>query len=178
VFGCCGFLSFSLVFCLFGGRLETTLYIHFTRRWVKSRRHSSAPREKKNKRAGKVRHSSQSGLWGVCGVYQQACPVDHLRLAYDWASPLSRNVYRLFAATSLRSAPAGTRRRLRPPLRLVYAGREAEKPNASVAAQILSHRLRQPVHEGCLACCRRFISLEMAVAPPAALPTSPPSCRT
>jgi hypothetical protein len=68
VFGCCGFLSFSLIFCLLGGRLETTLYIHFIRRWVKSTRHSSARREKKNKKkAGKVRHSSLGGFVGsVC----------------------------------------------------------------------------------------------------------------
>jgi hypothetical protein len=60
VFGCCGFLSFSLVFCLLGGRLETTLYIHFIRRWVKSRRHSSAPRKSGRKKKGrKERHSSQ-----------------------------------------------------------------------------------------------------------------------
>jgi len=60
VFGCCGFLSFSLVFCRFGGRLETTLYIHFIRRWVKSTHHSSAPRKSKDeKKAEKVRHSSQ-----------------------------------------------------------------------------------------------------------------------
>jgi hypothetical protein len=45
VFGSCGFLSFSSVFCRFGGRLGPTLYIHFTRRWVKARRHSSALRE-------------------------------------------------------------------------------------------------------------------------------------
>jgi len=60
VVGSCGFLSFSVVFCKFGGRLETTLYIHFTRRWVKARRHSSASR--KNERRGrgeKERHSSQ-----------------------------------------------------------------------------------------------------------------------
>ncbi len=49
-----------MVFCLLGGRLETTLYIYFTRRWVKARRHSSAPCEKKNeKKGGKERHSSQ-----------------------------------------------------------------------------------------------------------------------
>jgi hypothetical protein len=45
MFGCCGFLSFSLVFCLFGGRFETTLYIYFIRNWVKSTCHSSASRE-------------------------------------------------------------------------------------------------------------------------------------
>jgi hypothetical protein len=60
VVGCGGFLSFSLVFCLLGGRLETTLYIHFTRRWVKSTRRSSAPRESKDeKKGGRERHSSQ-----------------------------------------------------------------------------------------------------------------------
>jgi hypothetical protein len=60
VFGCCGFLSFSLVFCLLGGRLETTLYIHFTQRWVEARRHSSASRENEDeKKGGKERHSSQ-----------------------------------------------------------------------------------------------------------------------
>jgi hypothetical protein len=63
VFGCCGFLSFSSVFCKFGGRFEASLYIHFIRRWVEARRHSSAPREKKNeKKGGKERHSSQLGL--------------------------------------------------------------------------------------------------------------------
>ncbi len=91
MFGCCGFLSFSLIFCLLGGRLGTTLYIHFIWRWVETRRHSSVSRRKKRERkGGKVRHSSQCrapGLGGVCGVYQQASPVDRLRLAYDWTSP-------------------------------------------------------------------------------------------
>jgi len=60
VVGCCGFLSFSLVFCLLGGRLETTLYIHFTQRWVKSTRHSSASRESEDEKKGwKERRSSQ-----------------------------------------------------------------------------------------------------------------------
>jgi hypothetical protein len=60
VVGCCGFLSFSLVFCLLGGRLEASLYIHFIRRWVKARRHSSAPREnKREKKGGEARRSSQ-----------------------------------------------------------------------------------------------------------------------
>jgi hypothetical protein len=58
--GCCGFLSFSLVFCLLGGRFEASLYIHFIRRWVEARRHSSAPRKNKNEKKGeKERHSSQ-----------------------------------------------------------------------------------------------------------------------
>jgi hypothetical protein len=65
VLGSCGFLSFSLVFCLFGGRLEASLYIHFIRRWVKSTRHSSAPREGEDKKkGGKVRRSSQLGFVG------------------------------------------------------------------------------------------------------------------
>ncbi len=51
--GCCGFLSFSVVFCWLGGRLETTLYIHFIQRWVKSRRHSSARREDEGEKSGK-----------------------------------------------------------------------------------------------------------------------------
>jgi hypothetical protein len=64
VFGCCGFLSFSLVFCEFGGRLETTLYIHFTRRWVETRRRSSAPRESEDEKKGeKERHSSQLAVF-------------------------------------------------------------------------------------------------------------------
>jgi hypothetical protein len=85
VVGSCGFLSFSSVFCKFGGRLGPTLYIHFTRRWVKSRRHSSALREnEREKKAEKyaILRSADAGLAeGVCGVYQQACPVDGLRLA-------------------------------------------------------------------------------------------------
>jgi hypothetical protein len=51
--GSYGFLSFSSVFCKFGGRFETTLYIHFTRRWVKSRRHSSAPRKGEDEKKGR-----------------------------------------------------------------------------------------------------------------------------
>jgi hypothetical protein len=132
MFGCCGFLSFSLVFCRFGGRLETTLYIHFTRRWVEARRHSSASRRKKRERkGGKVRHSSQCrapGLGGVCGVYQQACPVDGLRLAYDWTSPLWRRAYT--ASSPLRlCARSLSQPSLRPPQR-AYAGRESEQADA------------------------------------------------
>ena len=65
MFGSCGFLSFSLVFCLLGGRLETTLYIHFIRRWVETRRHSSASRENEDeKKAGRcaVLRSADRGL--------------------------------------------------------------------------------------------------------------------
>jgi hypothetical protein len=37
---------------MFGGRFEITLYIHFIRRWGKSTRHSSAPRENENEKKG------------------------------------------------------------------------------------------------------------------------------
>jgi len=52
MFGSYGFLSFSSVFCKFGGRFETTLYIHFIRNWVKTRCHSSAPREAEDEKKG------------------------------------------------------------------------------------------------------------------------------
>jgi hypothetical protein len=68
VFGSCGFLSFSSVFCKFGGRFEASLYIHFTR-WVKSRRHSSASRKsEREKKGGKERHSSQCRTPGLSVV--------------------------------------------------------------------------------------------------------------
>jgi uncharacterized membrane protein len=79
VFGCCGFLSFSLVFCMFGGRFEASLYIHFTQRWVKSRRHSSASREKKNEKKAEKNAILRSAerrvlalLWGF-GVVGSEC---------------------------------------------------------------------------------------------------------
>jgi len=61
--GSCGWLlwvfKFSLVFVFFGGRLETTLYIHSIQRWVETRRHSSASRESEDeKKDGEARHSS------------------------------------------------------------------------------------------------------------------------
>jgi hypothetical protein len=65
VFGCCGFLSFSLVFCRFGGRLETTLYIHFTQRWVKSRRHSSALRRNENEKKAEKYAILRSAAWRI-----------------------------------------------------------------------------------------------------------------
>jgi hypothetical protein len=55
VFGSCGFLSFSSVFCRFGGRCEASLYIHLIRNWVKSRRHSSALRESEDEKKAKKR---------------------------------------------------------------------------------------------------------------------------
>ncbi len=129
------FLSFSLVFCRFGGWLGTTLYIHSTRRWVKARRRPSASRESEDERKGGEGAPffavSTPGLGGVCGVYQQARPVDGLRLA--WAGPLPRSVYRL----SDRGYGSPPRfcvwRRLRPPLRpsrRAYAGRETERADA------------------------------------------------
>ncbi|MFZ8842267.1 MAG: hypothetical protein ACO2PM_25725 [Pyrobaculum sp.] len=66
-----------------------------------------------------------------------------LRLAYDWASTSGGGRVRLDG-----SPPRLCAWRLsQPPLRLVYAGREAEKPNASVATQILGRRLHQSVHK-------------------------------
>jgi hypothetical protein len=65
VFGCCGFLSFSLIFCLLGGRLETTLYIHFTRRWVKSTRHSSARRKGEDEKRAEKNAILRSWQFGV-----------------------------------------------------------------------------------------------------------------
>jgi hypothetical protein len=53
VVGSCGFLSFSLVFCKFGGRFETTLYIHFIRRWVISTRHPRRSEERKEREKAK-----------------------------------------------------------------------------------------------------------------------------
>ncbi len=110
-------------------------------------------RKEKREKSGKERHSSQLAVW---------------------RRVVNRPVQST-ASASLGPAPSGVAytvssppRLSRPPLRLAYAGREAEKPNASVATQIRGRRLHQPVHEGCRACCRRFIPLEMAVAPPAA----------
>ncbi len=111
--GFCGFLSFSLVFCLLGGRFETTLYIHFTRRWVKSKRHSSAPRI-----SGRGRKDGKGTPFfavGLCGV---GLPAGQARLTVS-ALP--------------GPAPSGrgrTPRLSQPPLRLVYAGRETEQADA------------------------------------------------
>ncbi len=54
------------------------------------RRSAKTKTRKKRKRAPFFAVPS-AGLGGVCGVYQQACPVDGLRLA--WASPLPCNAY-------------------------------------------------------------------------------------
>jgi len=70
MFDCCGFLSFSLVFCKFGGRLEASLYIHFIGNWVKSRRHSSASREDEDeKKAEKnaILRSAERWVRRCCG---------------------------------------------------------------------------------------------------------------
>jgi hypothetical protein len=40
-----------------------------------------------------------AGLGGLCGVYQQACPVDRLRLA--WAGTLWRGAYTAFSPLRL-----------------------------------------------------------------------------
>ena len=165
--GCGGFLSFSLVFCGLGGRLGPTLYIHFIRRWVEARRHSSAPRESEGEKKAErcaILRSAERRAWGACVEFINR-PVQLTASASPGPAP-SRVAYTAFSPLRLCAW-----RRLRPPLRLswrAYARRETEKPNAPVAAQVCGCRLRQPVHEGCPACCRRFISLEMAVAPPAA----------
>ncbi len=53
------------VFCRFGGWLETTFYIHFTRRWVEARRRSSASREKKDEEKAEKNAILRSwALWG------------------------------------------------------------------------------------------------------------------
>jgi hypothetical protein len=76
VFGSCGFLSFSSVFCKFSCRFEASLYIHFIRRWVGARRRSSARREKKKQEKSEEGAPffavPSAGLGGVCGVYRQA----------------------------------------------------------------------------------------------------------
>jgi len=93
-----------LVFCLLGGWFETTLYIHFTRRWVKSRRHSSAPRESEDEKKAEKRAVLRS--WRFCRgrVCQRGGPVQLTTSASRtyWASPLSRNAYTasLTAATA------------------------------------------------------------------------------
>jgi len=93
--GCGGFLSFSLVFCRFGGRLETTLYIHFTRRWVETRRHSSAPRESEDEKKAEKRAVLRS--WRFCRgrICQRGGPVQLTTSASHtyWTSPLSRSAY-------------------------------------------------------------------------------------
>jgi hypothetical protein len=57
VFGSCVFLSFSLVFCLLGSRFEASLYIHFTQRWVKSTRRSSARRGSEDEKKSAERNA-------------------------------------------------------------------------------------------------------------------------
>jgi len=79
--GCCGFLSFSLVFCKFGGRLETTLYIHFIRNWVKARRHSSARREDEKKaKKNAILRNAERRVCGVVGAPRRASPAPSRRL--------------------------------------------------------------------------------------------------
>jgi len=158
VFGSCGFLSFSLVFCLLGGRLGTTLYIHFIRRWVKARRHSSAPREKKNEK--KAERYATLRSWRFCGVCLsagRARPAGHLSLLHVLDQPsLAERVYRLSDGGD--GAPprfcAGRRGRddAFHHLRGAYFGEyvqptprkvegEAEKPHASVLAQVCGYCL-------------------------------------
>ena len=93
MFGCCGFLSFSLVFCRFGGWFETTLYIHFIRNRVISRRHSSAPR--KSGRGKKAKKSAILRSWALWGRIVNR-PVQLTSSHTYWTSlPLAQCVYRL-----------------------------------------------------------------------------------
>jgi hypothetical protein len=57
-----------LVFCKFGGRLETTLYIHFIRNWVETKRRSSAPHEKKDEKKRERTLFFAVGFGGFVGV--------------------------------------------------------------------------------------------------------------
>jgi hypothetical protein len=93
VFGCCGFLSFSLVFCGLGGGLGASLYIHFIRRCVKSRRRSSASRENEDEKKAEKRVILRS--WRFCRgwVCRQGGPVQLTTPHTYWASSLSRNTY-------------------------------------------------------------------------------------
>jgi len=87
VVGCGGFLSFSLVFCLLGGRFETTLYIHFTRRWVKSS--AILRRLAKAKTRKKAEENAVLRSWRLCrgGVVSRAGSVDGLRLPHILNKP-------------------------------------------------------------------------------------------
>ncbi len=92
MFGCCEFLSFSLVFCRFGGRLGTTLYIHFIWRWVEATRRSSAPRENEDEK--KAKKSAILRSWALWGRFVNR-PVQLTTSAsfMYWTSPLWRRAY-------------------------------------------------------------------------------------
>ena len=86
------FLSFSLVFCLLGSRFEASLYIHFTRRWVKSTRHSSARRKNKNEKSGEG-----APFFAVLCVEFVSRPVQLTTSASHtyWTSPPAQGIHRL-----------------------------------------------------------------------------------
>jgi hypothetical protein len=115
------FLSFSSVFCKFGGWLGSTLYIHFIRSWVEAMRHSSARREGEDeKKTGKARRSSQCRAPGL-GAY-----VEFINRPVQLTDSASLGLAPSRVAYTASSPP----RLSRPPLCLVYAGHETEKPNA------------------------------------------------
>ncbi len=88
--------KFFFGFCLFGGRLGTTLYIHFIRRWVKSRRRSSASRRKKRGEEAEKNAILRSWRLGVGQSTRRTDPVDHLSLPHVLDKPpLAQCVYRL-----------------------------------------------------------------------------------
>jgi hypothetical protein len=68
VFGSCGFLSFSSVFCLLGGWFETTLYIHFIRNWVKARRLLRRPAKAEERKKAEKNAVLRSTEHRACGV--------------------------------------------------------------------------------------------------------------
>ncbi len=94
MFSCCGFLSFSLVFCRLGGRLETTLYIHFTRRWVGEAPFFGASRRRRREITGK---NAILRSWRLCGAYVEFInrPVQLTTSASHtyWTSPFWRRAY-------------------------------------------------------------------------------------
>ncbi len=137
-----------MVFCRFGGRLETTLYIHSTRRWVRSRLHSSASRKSGRKKKGGK--GTPFFAVGLCGAYVEFInrPVQLTTSALPTTGPAPSGG----GHVRLDGGPPRLRARSlsQPPLRLsrrAYAGREAEKPNASVATQIRGYGLYQSVHK-------------------------------
>jgi hypothetical protein len=146
VYGSCGFLSFSLVFCKSGGRFGTTLYIHFTRRWVMSRRHSSAPRENEDEKKRGRRAILRS--WRFCrGGRRRVCRLRRCvfvgsalcRLEVSWGIAAgSAFVYRRGLRSLCRSAPRCAAAAIgRGLLRLAAsAGREALLLRRSAAAFI------------------------------------------
>jgi hypothetical protein len=111
-------------------------------------------RKEKREKSGKERHSSPLGFVGPdC---QQTCPVGHLSLPYVLdTSSLAEGVYRLSDGGSPRLCAGRRRGDAHCDLHGAYLGEptprkvegEAEKPNASVPAQIRGDYLYKSLHE-------------------------------